>query len=177
MGKVEKRFGTLMYISLIFVLINIATSIITVVIGSLILIHGIFYLIKYLYDGLGRKVFANSVIIAVICIVLGIFTIFNPFKTITALGIMYGIYLLSVALNNGLYAWKMFKSGEEIYPLLTIMTIFDLIMAVLVMTNPFDSFMLISRLIGLFAICSGLFNGLVAMLFRKRAKSILNLYK
>jgi uncharacterized membrane protein HdeD (DUF308 family) len=157
--------------------LNLPTSIITVVMGSLILIHGVFYLIKYLYDGLGKRFFAHSVIIAVIAIVLGVFTIFNPFKTITALGVMYGIYLLSVALDNGLYAYKMFKSGEEIYPLVTIITIFDIVMAVLVMINPFDSFMLISRLIGLFAICSGLFNGLIAMLFKKRAKYILDLYK
>lgn len=189
MGKIEKRFGTLMYISLIFVLVdivigallmyklNIPTSIITVLIGSLILIHGLFYLIRYLYDGLGKRFFAHSVIIAVINIVLGVFTIFNPFKTVTILGILYGIYLCSVALDNGLYAYKMFRSSEEIYPLVTIITIFDIVMAVLVMINPFDSFMLTSRLIGLFAICSGLFNGLIAMLFKKRAKNILNLYK
>ena len=56
-------------------------------------------------------------------------------------------------------------------------TILTVLMGVLVSFNPFKSFMLITRLTGLFLIASGLFDILSSMLFRKRAKVILQIIK
>ena len=70
MSKVETRFKSLMLISLIMVVINVGigalltfyldftSNVFAVIIGTVILLQGMFYLIRYLYDGLGKKVFA-----------------------------------------------------------------------------------------------------------------------
>ena len=60
---------------------------------------------------------------------------------------------------------------------MTFIAILSFVMGLLVLFNPFEMFMLITRLIGLFMICSGLFEIMTCMLFRKRAKYILDMFK
>ena len=69
------------------------------------------------------------------------------------------------------------KKQEDIFPLVTFIAILSFVMGLLVLFNPFEMFMLITRLIGLFMICSGLFEIMTCMLFRKRAKYILDMFK
>ena len=69
------------------------------------------------------------------------------------------------------------KKQEDIFPLVTFIGILSFVMGLLVLFNPFEMFMLITRLIGLFMICSGLFEIMTCMLFRKRAKYILDMFK
>ena len=117
MSKVETRFRSLMLISFVMVCINIAigalltfyldfsTKVAAVIIGTVVLLQGMFYFIRYLYDGLGKKVFAVDLIAAVIDIVLGAFMIFFEFKTISHIGIVFGLHLIGAAVEKGYYAF------------------------------------------------------------------------
>ena len=49
-------------------------------------------------------------------------------------------------------------------------------MGIVVMINPFSSFMLISRLIGIFIVCYALFEIMVSRLFLSRGKEVLKLF-
>jgi uncharacterized membrane protein HdeD (DUF308 family) len=69
------------------------------------------------------------------------------------------------------------KKQEDIYPLVTFISILFLALGVIAFINPFKLFMVISRLVGLFIICAGLLEIMICMLFRKRAKYILNMFK
>ena len=189
MNKVSKRFQNLMLISLVMVVIDIAVGVLlmnyfdfservfSVIIGSTILLHGLFYTIRYLYDGLGKNVFAADIVVAVVCIIIGALQIFGPFTSYKNIGLFYGIYLVAVAFEKGYFGHLFFKAKDEIFPLVCFVSILIAIMAVFVIVNPFERFMLSTKLTGMFMICNGLFDGLVCVLFRNRATDILKLFK
>ena len=188
MNKVIEKFNKIMNISILMLIIDIAvgvlliastsfaTKIAAVVVGCLFLIRGIYFLIRYIYDGLGIRIFATDLIVGVASIIIGLFTIFNTYETVKIIGIMYGIYLLVNGCNKLYYAIKFMKVNEEIYPLVTFITILYIVMGIVVIINPFKTFMLITRLIGYFIIASSLLDIIYSLLFKKRAKSILKLF-
>jgi len=189
MNKVISRFKKLMFssffVSLLDVIVGIlfiifseaSTKICVVVLGSLILIHGIFYIIRYIYDGLGTKFFAVDLIAGVANIILGLFTIFSPLSPLKYMGVYFCIWAIITGAENLYYAYKFMKANEDIFPLVSIIALLMVVMGLLDLFNPFKRFMLVTRLSGLFLICSCLFEIMVASLFRKRAKYILNIVK
>ena len=200
MNKVIKRFENMMFSSLLIVFFNVlvgliliffndfSTKINYVIVGSFILVNGLFYIIRYLYDGLGNKFFAIDLIIGVISVLLGIFTFINlKYRLLETddfvltidkvMGIVFGIWLIVGFIEKIFYGIKFMKVNEEIFPLITFISVLFLVMGVIVIFNPFKAFMLISRLIGLFMVCAGLFESMVCMLFRRRAKNILKVFE
>ena len=200
MNKVIKRFENMMFSSLLMVFFNVlvglvliffndfSTKINYVIVGSFILVNGLFYIIRYLYDGLGNKFFAIDLIIGVISVLLGIFTFINlKYRLLETddfvltidkvMGIVFGIWLIVGFIEKIFYGIKFMKVNEEIFPLITFISVLFLVMGVIVIFNPFKAFMLISRLIGLFMVCAGLFESMVCMLFRRRSKYILKIFE
>ena len=189
MSKVETRFKSLMLISFIMVFINVmvgalltfylnlSTKVVAVIIGTVILLQGLFYFIRYLYDGLGRKVFAVDLIVAVVDIVLGAFMIFFDFTSISHIGIVFGMHLIGAAVEKGYYAVKLRNGVDSSYPLLCVISILLVVMGVLVMVNPFKDFILASKMSGMFMVCSGVFDGMICKLFFDKTKSFLKLFK
>lgn len=193
MNKVIKRMENLMIVSLSLALISVIVGLVyiignkfqlttTVVISSaFITISGLFYIIRYLYDGLGKKVFAIDLIVGVIGVILGIFTYVylydNSLKVLDTIGVILGVWFLVLAIEKLYYGIKFATSNEETAPLITFIGILIFIMGLLLIFNPFSTFMLITRLMGLFTICAGLLDGMTSMLFRRRAKEILKLFK
>jgi uncharacterized membrane protein HdeD (DUF308 family) len=189
MSKITKRFSKVMFLSLGVSILDIIVGMIfivcaslaiktnAVILGSTILIHGLFYVIRYLYDGLGKKVFAVDLIAGVAAVILGIFTIFNTFDSLSILGPMFCVWMIISGLEKLYFGVIFMKKQEDIYPLVTFISILFLALGVIAFINPFKLFMVISRLVGLFIICAGLLEIMICMLFRKRAKYILNMFK
>lgn len=189
MNKVIKRFESLMLFSLVMPLIDIIVGVLFLkfpefsmkvnitILGVSIILHGLFYFIRYIYDGLGAKVFSFELIVGVIAVILGVFTIFSPFEAIKSIGYFFCGWLCVRALNIIYYGVKFIKNKQDISPLTLFIAVLMIIMGFLVAFNPFKAFMLITRLIGIFIICSGLFDGMICFLFRKNAKNILEVFK
>lgn len=189
MEKVLKRFNTILNFSIIMLLLDIvvgvlfvlitdlSTKVITIMLGMLIFINGLFSLLRYIYDGLGNRIFFLDLISSVVYVILGIFTMFNPYKTLEVLGILFGIKLLATGFEKSYYGIKFMKAHEEIYPLILIISILLVVSGILAIVNPFESFMLITKVIGIFMICSALFNAMFYMLLKKRAKNVLDLFE
>ncbi len=193
MNKVIKRMENLMISSLSMALISVIVGLVfilgdkfqlattAVILSSYILINGLFYLIRYLYDGLGKKVFAVDLVLGVVGIILGIFTYVylmnDTTKILDTVGIILGVWFIAVAFEKIFFGVKFATANEEISPLVCFIGLLMAIMGLLVVFNPFSYFMLVTRLMGLFTICAGLLDGMVSMLFRRRAKEILKLFK
>ena len=188
MSKVETRFKSLMLVSYIMVFISVAigalltfclsfsSKVAAVIIGTVVLLQGMFYFIRYLYDGLGKKVFAIDLIIAVVDIVLGTFTIFFPFESVGHVGIVFGLHLLGNAAEKCYYAIKLRNKQDSSYPLFFVITLLLVVMAGFVIFNPFKAYVLSTKLSGLFMLCSGVFEGMMCKLFFDRAKVILKMF-
>ena len=189
MKKVVDRFRKLMLCSfltslldiivgiLFIIFTDVSTKIIVIVLGAIILVHGLFCLIRYIYDGLGTKFFAIDLILGVAAIILGVFVIFSPLNALNFMGVYFCGWLLVNGIEKIYYGYKFMKANEDIYPLVSFIGILTILMGVLVSFNPFKGFMLITRLTGLFLMASGLLDILSGMLFRKRAKEILQIVK
>ena len=108
MNKVTKRFKSLMLVSFGVALLDIfigimfmaftefSTKVNMTILGSTVVVHALFFLIRYIYDGLGKKVFAIDLIAGVASLILGLFTIFNPFGALDIIGVLFCIWLLIV---------------------------------------------------------------------------------
>ncbi len=188
MDIIEKRFNRLLFASMaicffdfivgisLFMFTNLASKVCVVLMGSLILIHGIFYFIRYIYDGLGSRFFAFDLIVGVAATILGLFCIFNPFDAISVIGIFFGIWMFITGAEKIYYGVRFYKNGDSI----TLLTLFIagmlMIMGLLSVFNPFKLFMLITRLIGLFMICYGLLEIMINHLYYRRGKELLKMF-
>lgn len=189
MNKIVDRFYKMMNISLAFVVLDIIVGFIfikyadvsaklsIVILGSYILIHGLFNLIKYFYDGLANKIFHFDLFSGIFCLIIGLFAILFPKKTLTVIGIVFGLWLLINGVVKLIYTYKLMKNNEEVYPLIGFISVLMVIMGIVVFINPFSSFMLITKLIGIFTVCYGLFEAMSISLFKKRAKNILKIFE
>ncbi len=189
MNRAVKNFNKLLNISFLMIALDIivgglfvfytdiATSVATVVAGCLVLVHGIFALIDYFYVGMFFKFLMYKFIPGIALILLGIVMIINPIDFISFLGIGVGIWLLVVGVESLSYAIRLWKFKEEIASLILFIGFCAVIMGILSMINPFSRFMLLPKLIGMFVIANGLLNIVQLMLFKKRSKNIIELFK
>jgi len=189
MNKVVQRFKKMMFASMGIFLLDIVvgvlffmfpeftTEVSSVIIGALILVHGLFYLIRYVYDGFGKKIFNVDVIFGVACIILGLFSVFNPLEELNIHLLLFGIGICIIGLEMLCYGVMFMKKHEETFPLITLMSILVIVMGALAIINPFEDFILTSRLVSYFAIATGLLGCLYSNLFRRRTNAILDMYK
>lgn len=194
MNKVNKRMQNLMLGSLAFAVIDVVAGLAfilgekfklpsnVVILSALILVNSLFYLIRYLYDGLGKKVFAFDLIVGIFGLILGGFTYMYLMTETSAtilkmLGPILGIWFIAIAIEKLYFGVKLADAHEETSPLICFIGSLIFIMGILVIVNPFSSFMLITRLMGLFILCTGLLDGMTSSLFKKRSKEILKIFK
>ena len=189
MKKITERFKKLMLASLGIAVLDLlvgvlflifttfSTKVCSVIIGALILVHGLFYMIRYIYDGLGRKVFSVDVIFGVAAIILGIFTMLNLYDTVSFYLTLFGIGLFIIGVEQLCFAFKFMKKHEETYPIITIISSAIIIMGIVAIVNPFSLTILTLRLVSYFLIATGLLECLFCNLFKKRANVILDIFK
>ena len=155
---------------------TIAQRDLSIIFGSMFLVDGLFSLIKYLYDGIKSKVYAMEVVVSVVGVILGIFSLINKTKITKVIGITYGIWLLAKGLITLLHGIKFKKENEEIFPLVTFISILIIVMGLISIFHPFATFILITKLMALFTAVYGILQVLVCLLFRKRAEQVLKIY-
>ena len=112
-----------------------------------------------------------------VLILLGIIIIINPVATINLLGIGMGVWLLVIGTENLAYAIRLWKFKEDISSLVLFISICAMLMGILIIINPFSKFMLVTKLAGIFIIASGLLDMVKLLLFKKRAKNIIQAFK
>ena len=121
MNRVTERFKKMMFASmgiyvldiivglLFFMFYPFSDRISCVILGALILVHGLFFMIRYIYDGLGVKVFSVDVIFGVAATILGFFAMFNLFDTVSFYLIFLGLGLLVIGIEKLCYGIKFMK--------------------------------------------------------------------
>ncbi len=189
MNKVTERFNKMMFATMGICALDILVGIVffmydtfsnrvcCVILGGLLVVHGLFYLIRYIYDGLGKSVFTMDLIFGVATVIFGLFTIFAPVELTVSYLLLYGIGLCIRGLELLSYGIVFMKKREEIFPLISLTSLLVIIMGVFAIINPFSQFVLTLRLVSYFSIATGLFGIMYANLFRKRTRAILDMFK
>ena len=189
MNKVLDRFNKLLNASLLFVLFDVVLGIfllkfaessfkvITTLLGCFILVNGLFSLIRYFYDGLANKIFKVDLINGVAGLVLGLYLMFSPYKSLTMIGNTFAAWILIAGLVKCYYTYKLMVNDDEIYPLVGFVTLLNIIMGVVTLVNPFRNFMIISKAVAIFVIVYGLVEGVYISLLKKRSSHILKMFE
>ena len=191
MEVIEKRFKKFQLFSMLVAVFSLIVGCIflgfedqlladvyIVVIGCLVVIAGLFSLVKYFYDGLANDVYKFEIVNGIALLILGAFMLIGDFEDLySIIGIFFGIYYLLIGIMKGYYTFKFLKNNEEIYPLFLIMSILVIVMGILSIFNPFGSFMLITRLISIFLVVGSVLELMAASLFKKRSKYILKIFE
>lgn len=188
MDRVLKKFNQMLTISTIMVIFDIIVGcflffeasfvdkVNVVLLGCLLLIHGLFNLIRYFYNRLESKFFLTNLVPSIVGIVAGLFSIFNPVGTIKIVGILFSIWMIIYGLERFYYAFRLMKGKDEIFPLILFIAILFVVMGFLILFNPFAAFMLVTKLIGLFILLSSILDIMTYSLYKKRNKEILKLF-
>lgn len=191
MNKVVNRFDKMMIISICSMIVEVVVGLlllflgdkfkantIAVLLGTMLFVRGLFDIIKYIYDGIGNKVFVGSLFTGIVSSIIGVFICFYPtlveFPTYKTLGILYGIYLIVKFVEKEFYGIKFLKSKEEIYALVCMTGILMLIGGLFIIINPLHSFVVYT--IGMFSVALAVLEVNYDMLLRKRAKYIIKLF-
>lgn len=148
------------------------------IIGSLIGGALIIYAASMIYSYISRdgaKLYSLNIIFGTVIALIGLLLIVYPYTVIDFIKIALGIYIMITGATKINYAMWLKKGKEESW-LITLLTGLLLIGVSLIFM--FSSFITITitRVIGIFLICSSVLNIMDVMLFKKRSKEIVKIF-
>lgn len=160
-------------LTLIF-LPSVSNKIVGIIMGVVILIFGINAVYKYFHRD-GAKIYSLNIVFGVLYSILGVVIILYPFSVMEFVTACLGIFVIingATKINYGVWL----KKGNEDSWLVTLVTgIFLVIIGIMLVFNPFASLTL-TQLCGAFLIIVGILNVSDTILFKKRAKEIMEIF-
>ena len=153
---------------------SVSNKIVGIIMGVVILIFGINAVYKYFHRD-GAKIYSLNIVFGVLYSILGVVIILYPFSVMEFVTVCLGIFVIingTTKINYGVWL----KKGNEDSWLVTLVTgIFLVIIGIMLVFNPFASLTL-TQLCGAFLIIVGILNVSDTILFKKRAKEIMEIF-
>ncbi len=160
-------FASIIIGLLFFLIPNITTSLITNTIGILFLIQGIGALITYisaLRNGMASIFMAIS---AFILLALGVFVLTNHQTVMSIIPVIVGVFILFSGINATQKSFALKNLGDKNWSRSLISAIIKLLLAAILLFNPFSSAILMIRVIGLSLIVESLSSFFTARKYKK----------
>lgn len=152
----------------------VSNKVVGIIIGVVILIFGINAVYKYFHRD-GAKIYSLNIVFGVLYSILGVVIILYPYSVMEFVTVCLGLFIIingATKVNYGLWL----KRGSEDSWLVTLVTgIFLVVLGIMVVFNPFSAFTL-TQLSGAFLIIVGILNVSDTILFKKRAKEIMEIF-
>lgn len=156
---------------------NTTIEVFTRTFGVLLIASAICSCIRFLYRKIAGRLFNVSILNALLKLVLGILIVIKPNLASNIFAISVGIVILINGLIKLYYTFAFYNNKEEIWPLIGVLSIGLIVMGGALIINPFGTNVIITRVIAVFIICFALFDAMQWLLFRKRSKELLKLFK
>lgn len=176
-GSIAQDILILAFAILLLAKTDLTETFVITIAGLLLLIDGALSIIRFLFKGLKSSVFRIDVVTGIIYIMIGAIAIVKPDLITNFIMVVIGLSLIINGLKKAFYTYKFHTIKDEIWPLLTCITIGILAMGVILIINPFSSAILLTRVIGLFLLCYSIFDVMQWTLFNKRLESLLKIFK
>ncbi len=186
-NKVVRRFNSmLMYsfivagmtlllgLALLIVPSDISNKMVGIFAGCVFIVSGISSIFKYLHRD-GAKLYSLNLAFGIIYGLLGLFIILFPFTIVSFVTISLGIYLVISGALKLNYAFWLKKGNEDSWSITVASGIMLIIFGILVMFNPFVKLAL-PKLTGAFLLVSAALDITDTVLFKKRAKEIMEIF-
>ncbi len=149
---------------------SFSLNVIGVMIGVYVMLFGVFAI----YEFLMRKdmpLFSFNIVLGILAIAVGIFTIVNPFKIIKIMTLGLGIYLSIAAIFKIIEALKLKKYGFDGWLVMLSVSALLLILGIVIAVNPMAA-MDIAEAAGLFIILASILEISNLILMFTKAKDI-----
>lgn len=154
-----------------------ASEFVVRVFSFIVIISGLFSLIRYILRIVAKKMYVNELWLAVVKIVLGVVGLVSPKLLNNFDAISVGLFLSIMGFYKLYYSFYFYHNEEEIWNLVGVMSVLVIAMGLLLLINPFGELVLMTRVIGAFTICYGLFDIMNWLLLRKRSSVMVKLFK
>lgn len=153
---------------------TVSNKIVGIIVGIIILIFGINSVYKYFHRD-GAKIYSLNLVFGILYSILGVVIILYPYSVIDFVTVCLGLFIIingATKINYGIWL----KRGNEDSWLITLVTgIFLVILGIMVVFNPFSALTL-TQLSGAFLMIVGILNLSDTIMFKKRAKQIMDIF-
>lgn len=153
---------------------TVSNKVVGIIVGVIILIFGINAVYKYFHRD-GAKIYSLNIVFGVLYSILGVVIILYPYSVMEFITVCLGLFIIingATKVNYGIWL----KKGNEDSWLVTLVTgIFLVVLGIMVVFNPFSAFT-VTQISGAFLIIVGILNVSDTILFKKRAKEIMEIF-
>lgn len=153
---------------------TVSNKVVGIIVGIIFLIFGINAVYKYFHRD-GAKIYSLNIVFGVLYSILGVVIILYPYSVMEFVTVCLGLFIIingATKVNYGLWL----KRGNEDSWLVTFVTgIFLVVLGIMVVFNPFSAFT-VTQISGAFLIIVGILNVSDTILFKKRAKEIMEIF-
>jgi uncharacterized membrane protein HdeD (DUF308 family) len=161
----------------IFLVINpeLSIKVSGILIGLILIISGLYFIIEYVLNMDAIFLFTIVFIYGIISILGGILILSNPTAFTNFLTIIIGIWLLISAGLKASIAMQFKNNHEESWIINLVIAILTIVIAILMIANPFSGSIVISTYAGIMFVVYAGMDIVEQCLFRKRAGEIENI--
>lgn len=159
----------------IFLVINpeLSTKVSGVLIGIGLIVVGLYAVIKYVLNmDTIAFIFTFELIFGILSIITGILLMANPLAIASFITIIIGVWFIISAVIKGSIALRFKRYNEETWILNSVISILTVILGILLLTNPFSAYIVLSTYVGIMIIVYSSMDIVEQLLFRKRAANI-----
>lgn len=184
MNTIKKLFKINLLTSFIFLIIGLflvfrtegTISLISSIIGIILLFNGGFSIIKYFQRK--EEHFHNvNMIYGIVAIIAGFILILNPSAVASILPFVLGIYFTITGITKLKYAWDIHNYRKENPVFMFFLSGLTTICGIILIINPFQGAVAITQMIGIFMIVYAFLDIVNYFILRRDIKLIENIFK
>ena len=128
---------------------GIALSAVVTLFAIVFLVDGIISIIAYMMEDAEIRAFSNELIMGILLVILGLIILLNQPLFISILPIMIGVWIFIRSIIKFQLAINLKSAVAERWGLLLVSSILMAILGVLIIVNPFEAILTLTRFIGI----------------------------
>lgn len=138
--------------------------------GVMFLIEGIIRIISYMMEEPEVRAFSGELMMGILLAILGLIILFNKVLFISIIPIMTGIWIIIRSIMKFQFAINLKSASAEKWELMLVSSIIMCVLGVLVIINPFEAIVALTRFIGIIILISEVVDVFESIYFLSRVK-------
>ena len=143
------------------------------IIGIMLLISGIYSIVKYLLHS--KHIFKFELIYGIFSIIISLFAIFKPFDVANFITIIIGIWLIITSVFKFLFTIEIRKYVQSSWLFDLTISLLTILIGLIILINPFNGHILISTYVGIMLAIYSAMDMTEQFLIRKRVNEVVRI--
>ena len=152
----------------------VSNKVVGIIVGIVFLAFGINSVYKYFHRD-GAKIYSLNLIFGVLYSILGIVIIIYPFSVMNFVTVCLGLFIIVNGISKINYGMWLKRGNEESWLVTLVTGTFLVTIGIMLVFNPFTALTL-TQIAGAFLIITGVLNLSDTILFKNRAKQIMEIF-